>query len=66
MPRYQAVFVKVDGLSAIDVGNPHYLNATTRGEAEDEAMGLPRPDGANFIKLVRDNFTEGEMLGLPF
>jgi len=53
----------VEGLTEMDVGPSHHLNATERGEAEDEALRLPRPDGANFIKLFRDNQYEAPILG---
>ena len=62
MPQYQAIFVKVDGLSEEDVDPPYQLSAATRDEAEDEALELPRPEGANFVKLIRDGQYEGPKL----
>jgi len=35
------------------VGNPYRLDADTLSEAEDEALSLPKPEGANFTKLAR-------------
>ena len=63
MPEYQAIFVKIDGLSEEFVGNPVRLNATTHDEAEDEALALSPPEGANVIKLFRDGQYEGPKLG---
>jgi hypothetical protein len=63
MAQYQAIFVKIDGLDEEDVGNPVYLNATTRDEAEDEALALPRPEGTNFVKLILEGQYEGPKLG---
>lgn len=63
MSEYTAVFLRIDGLSEIDI-DPHIrLNATTRDRAEDEALALERPAGANFIKLLRDGQYEGPKLG---
>jgi len=50
---YEATFVRKDGLDDTLVGNPYHLNARTLPDAEDEALALPRPEGANFIKLSR-------------
>ena len=63
MAQYQAIIEMIEGLSETDVGNPCYLNATERDEAEDEALQLPRPEGANFVKLIRDGQYEGPKLG---
>ncbi len=63
MPQYQAIFVEVDGLSETDIGPSYRLAARTRDEAEDEALALPRPEGANFVKLIRDGQYEGPKLG---
>jgi len=63
MPKYTAIFLKVDGLEETDIGNPIRLNATAREDAEDEALALPPPDEANFVKLLRDNRYEGPKLG---
>ncbi len=60
---YQAIFVKIDGLSEEDVGNPVRLNVTTRDAAEDQALALARPEGANFVKLIREGQYEGPKLG---
>ena len=50
---FEATFVKKDGLKNTEVGSPHHLRASTLSEAEEEALRLPRPAGANFIKLSR-------------
>ncbi len=63
MPQYQAIFVAVDGLSETDIDPPYRLGATERDEAEDEALRLPRPEGANFVKLIRDGRYEDPKLG---
>lgn len=63
MPEYKAIFVKVDGLSEKDIGNAVRLNATLRDKAEDEALGLPKPKGSNFVKLIRDGQYEHPKLG---
>lgn len=66
MPEYRAIFRKVEGLDEEDLGNHYRLNAITREEAEEEALALPRPEGANFIVLLRDGFRYGALVGLPF
>ena len=63
MPQYEAIFVAIDGLSETDVDPPYRLTANTREEAEDEALRLPRPEGANFVKLIRDGQYERPKLG---
>lgn len=63
MTEYRAVFVAVEGLSEKDIEPHHRLAATSRNEAEDEALLLPRPEGANFVKLIKDGRTEGPKLG---
>jgi hypothetical protein len=51
---FEAIFARrSDGEDKI-VGNMTYrLNADTIAEAEEEAWALPRPEGANLIKLAR-------------
>ncbi len=63
MAEYTAIFIAVDGLSETDIDPPYRLAARTRDEAEDEALALPRPEGANFVKLIRDGQYEGPKLG---
>ena len=63
MPQYQAIFLAVDGLSETDIDPPYRWKATTRNEAEDEALGLPRPEGANFVKVIREGQDEGPKRG---
>lgn len=63
MAQYGAIFIAVDGLSETDIDPPYHLAARTRDEAEDEALVLPRPEGANFVKLIRDGQYEGPKLG---
>lgn len=63
MAQYRAIFVCLEGLSEKEVGPSYGLAATERGEAVDEALKLPRPEGANFIKLLRDSQYEAERVG---
>lgn len=63
MAEYMAIFVFVDGLEETDLDPSYRLAATTRDAAEDEALALPRPKGANFIKLVRNGQYEAPKLG---
>ncbi len=53
MGDFSAVFVKVDGLDETDLGF-HHLGADTLKEAKEEARALPRPLGANSIKICRE------------
>jgi hypothetical protein len=63
MTGYSAVFYKIDGLDE-KLLEPHYgLNATSRDEAEIEALELPRPEGANFVRLFRDGLFEAPEIG---
>ena len=64
MPEYRAIFVKIDGLDEEDIEPTFRLGVITRDAAEDKARALPRPHGANFIKLIRDGLYEGPKLGL--
>ncbi len=66
MPQYTAIFVTIDGLSEEDFDTTYRLDATEREDAKNEALQLPRPDGANFIKLIRDGQYERPKLGLDF
>jgi hypothetical protein len=63
MAEYQVVFVAVEGLSETDIDPTYRLAANDRKAAEDEARRLPRPEGANFIKLIRDGQYEAPKLG---
>ena len=63
MAQYVAIFIAVDGLSETDIDPIYRLAARTRDEAEDEASALPRPEGANFVKLIREGQYEGPKLG---
>lgn len=63
MAQYQAMFVAVEGLAETDIGPTRRLTSNDRDAAEDEALRLPRPKGANFIKLVRDGRYEAPKLG---
>lgn len=60
---YQAQFYRIDGLDQTDVGSRIGLAATTRDAAEDEALALARPEGANFVKVLFDGRPVGERLG---
>jgi hypothetical protein len=60
---YQAQFYKIDGLDQTDVGSPVGLAATTTDEAENKALSLSRPEGANFIKILLEGRPVGERLG---
>ena len=60
---YQAQFYKVDGLEETDVGSAIGLVASTTDAAENEALELCRPDGANFVKVLFDGRQVGERLG---
>ena len=64
MAPYNAVFHKIDGLAEEPL-EPHYdLAATGRNEAESEALKLPRPKDANFIRLYLDGQYEAPQIGL--
>jgi hypothetical protein len=63
MVQYQVVFVAVEGLHETDIGPTYRLASNDREAAEDEALRLPRPEGANFIKLIRDGLYEAPKLG---
>lgn len=52
MTRFSAIFVKISGLKEAGVGNGYGLTAETLGDAEGEALKLPRPPGANFVKIL--------------
>ena len=51
---YQAQFCKIDGLDEEDVGTAIGLRADTKKAAEDEALSLNPPEGANFVKVLED------------
>jgi hypothetical protein len=63
MAQYRVVFSNVDGLTELDVGATYGLVATNREAAESEALRLPTPEGANFIKLIRDGLYEPPKIG---
>lgn len=63
MMGYQAIFQKVDGLEEVDLEPMHGLKASLRADAENEALALPRPTGANFIKLIKEGRFESPKLG---
>lgn len=51
---YQAQFCKIDGLDEEDIGTTIGLRADTNETAEDEALSLNPPEGANFVKVLKD------------
>jgi hypothetical protein len=51
---YQAQFCKLDGLDEEDIGTAVGLQADTQDAAEDEALSLSQPEGANFVKILDD------------
>ena len=57
MAQYKVVFVNIDGLEEEDLGL-YVLAAETKEEARTEAMKLSVPNGANFLKVVRDGLVE--------
>lgn len=63
---YQAQFYKVDGIDQTDVGPPFGLAATTTDAAENEALLIARPNGANFIKILHNGRPVGERIGFAF
>jgi hypothetical protein len=58
MVKYKAMFVRVDGLEEFEVGNSVGLSALTQEDAAQEALSINRPEGANFVKLVKDGKVE--------
>jgi hypothetical protein len=52
MTRFKAIFAKSVDLEETEVGNSHSLLADTLAKAENEALRLHRPFGANLIKLL--------------
>jgi hypothetical protein len=63
MMGYQAIFQRVDGLEEVDIGPMYGLKGTLRADAENEALALPRPTDANFIKLIKEGRFEPPKLG---
>ena len=63
MAQYQVVFVAIEVLNETVIGSTYRLAANDRDTAEDEALLLPRPEGANFIKLFREGLYEAPKLG---
>lgn len=51
---YQAQFCNIDGLHETDICTGIGLFADTKDAAEDEALDLPRPPKANFVKILFD------------
>lgn len=52
MTKFKVIFCKKDGLEDSAIGNSYQLSADTLEDAEIEAMNLPKPDGANFFKIL--------------
>lgn len=51
---YQAQFYRVRRGKSEDVGSPLTLQSTSVGAAQDEALALVPPEGANCVKVVAD------------
>jgi hypothetical protein len=52
---YVAQFYRVRRRQSEDVGSPLPLQATTLEAAEDEALALVPPEGANCVKILADD-----------
>lgn len=52
MRRFCAVFVRMKGVVETHAANGYALSAETLENAEDEALKLPVPLGANFVKIT--------------
>ncbi|SRR6266496_2214694 len=50
--RYEAVFVKIDGLDETAIGGGFGLKAERLEQAESEALGIVPPAGTNFVKIL--------------
>ena len=51
---YQAQFYRVRRGQSEDIGSPLTLQSTSAGLAQDEALALVPPEGANCVKIVAD------------
>ena len=51
---YQAQFYRVRRGQSEKVGSPVTLQSTSVGSAQDEALALVPPEGANCVKIVAD------------
>ena len=51
MARFNAIFVRLEGLDQSEVGQAFELAADTREAAIAEATSLWRPAGANYLKI---------------
>lgn len=52
MARFNAIFVRLEGLDQSEVGRAFELTAETRETAVAEAASLWRPAGANYLKIT--------------
>ena len=64
MTRFKAIFVHAEGLEERDIGSSYGLSADSLDAAEQEALALPAPDGANFVKLLDEGWVV-KTVGLP-
>lgn len=60
---YRAQFLKLDGLDRTHIGNGVGLGASTITEAEEEALALTPPEGANFVQVLLDGKPVSHDLG---
>ena len=51
---YQAQFYRVRRGQSEDIGLPLPLQSTSVGAAQDEALALVPPEGANCVKILAD------------
>lgn len=51
---YKAQFYRVRRGNSEDIGSPPTLQSTSVGAAQDEALALVPPKGANCVKIVAD------------
>lgn len=54
MARFNAIFVRLEGLEQSEVGQSTALYAESRETAIKEAAALWRPAGANYLKITFD------------
>lgn len=52
MARFNAIFVRLEGLKQSEVGRTFELTAETRETGVAEAASLWRPTGANYLKIT--------------
>ena len=64
MTKYRAVFIRVEGRAERHLEPTYGLVASTREEAENEALRLHAPEEANSIKLFRDGRYEAPPIGI--